>query len=138
MTIWNRIKERLNESLRNKYQGTADKEARIGKSIEKGKSVTIAAPSSMRTMTTTISSPVARSVPTESSTMDIQVPSSAVQDIKYNPKTERADVTFTNGKHSYEYVVDNEDMKAFLNAPSKGKFIAEEWNHNPEHRAPGY
>lgn len=138
MSIWEKIKTQLNERLRGKYTGTAEKEARIEKSIGKGKSVSIAAPSSMRSMTTTISSPFARSVPTESSTMDIQVPSTAVQDIKYNPKTERAEVTFKNGKHSYEYVVDNDDMKAFLNAPSKGKFVAEEWNHNPEHRAPGY
>ena len=142
MNIWNRIKTQLNERLRGKYTGTAEKESRIEKQIDKNKSVNISSPSSQRevNLQMTMTNPNAKSKNTETfdDKFTANVPSTAIQNIHYDPKTERADVTFTNGKHSYEYKVSPEEMKDFLEAPSKGHLVGSTWNNNPHFRAPGY
>jgi hypothetical protein len=68
----------------------------------------------------------------------VQTPSTAIQDVIYDPKTNTASVMFVDGKKYYDYEVTPEQMEEFVNAPSKGHLVATEWNHNPAYRKEGY
>lgn len=149
--FWKRLVESFNENLRNKYQGTSGKEDVIGQKIEKGKTVNIANPTSMRTFTKGDDGTFASGkvlignkqqnfghFDKELETRTAKRTSSAIKEIKYDPAKERAYVDFTNGKHSYEYKVKPNEFNDFLNAPSKGQHVVNLWNHNPHFRAPGY
>ena len=49
------------------------------------------------------------------------IASTAIQDLKYNPKTKIAEVTFRGGSHSYAYPdVPEQNIKDMIRAPSKG------------------
>ena len=62
----------------------------------------------------------------------VSVVSTAIQSIKYDPKKQRAYVIFKNGDGTeYTYKVSPEEFDDFLNAASKGRHVAKEWNKNP-------
>ena len=62
----------------------------------------------------------------------VSVQSTAIQSIKYDPKKQRAYVVFKNGNGTeYTYKVSPEEFDDFLNAASKGRWVAKEWNKNP-------
>lgn len=53
----------------------------------------------------------------------VQVPSTAVKSVTYNPKKENLEVNFVNGKHGYDYPATKEEFKAFMNSDSKGRAV---------------
>lgn len=66
-----------------------------------------------------------------------QVDSTAVQSARFEPSDNSLNIQFRNGNKEYKFSASEDDAKAFLNAPSKGRFIGE-WVRNQSHRYPGY
>ena len=62
----------------------------------------------------------------------VSLVSTAIQSIKYDPNKQRAYVVFKNGDGTeYTYKVTPEEFDDFLNAASKGRWVAKVWNRNP-------
>ena len=55
----------------------------------------------------------------------VQVPSTCVKSVTYNPKKENLEVNFVNGKHPYDYPATKEEFKDFINSESKGRAVRE-------------
>lgn len=53
----------------------------------------------------------------------VQVPSTAVKSVTYNPKRQNLEVNFVNGKHGYDYPATKEEFKKFLESDSKGRAV---------------
>lgn len=144
MRIWDSLIESFNEIVRNKYKGTDNKENKISQNIDKGKTISISNPTSQRTIikgNDYTDGRVETGNTTEENGPDSRlasVASSAIDNVEYNPNTNTASVTFRGGDKIYDYEVKPGEFNNFLNAPSKGKRIAEQWNHNPHFRKPGY
>ena len=51
------------------------------------------------------------------------VPSTAIQSIEWDPKTENAKVQFRGGNKNYDYPMTREELDSFLTADSKGRWI---------------
>ena len=143
--IWNRIKEKVNETFKQdntqdkpKVFRTTDKLDKIKKNVEKNKTVLVYNPLSQRTF---FKNPETDSYidgkievgdeKTSDKEKVVEVVSTAIQSIKYDPKKQRAYVIFKNGNGTeYTYKVSPEEFDDFLNAASKGRHVAKEWNHN--------
>lgn len=145
MNIWNSLIRSFNENLLNKYKGTEDKENKISQNIDKGKTVSISNPTSQRTLTKGLSGYTDGKVEIGNTTAEhdedsrvVSRTSSAIDSVDYDPKTNTASVVFKGGDKAYEYEVKPGEFNSFLNAPSKGQWIAKKWNHNPHFRKPGY
>lgn len=159
MNVWNSILKRFNENLRNKYQGTStDNNKNMLNKIESGKTVSVYNPTSLRTFTkgsqgrnskgqfekrsytqgnveigdTTSSHKKKDYAKTE------QRASSSIKSAEYNPNTNTAKITFRGNNKTYDYNVTPDEFNDFLNADSKGRHVANEWNHNPHFRKEGY
>lgn len=58
-------------------------------------------------------------------TKEVPVSSTAIRKLKYNPKTEKLSVQYTSGNKEYDFPkVPKEVVEEFLDAPSKGKYMA--------------
>ena len=143
--IWNRIKEKINETFKQdntqdkpKVFQTTDKLDKIKKNVEKKNTVLVYNPLSQRTF---FKNPETDSYidgkieigdeKTSDKEKVVSVASTAIQSIKYDPKKQRAYVVFKNGNGTeYTYKVSPEEFDDFLNAASKGRHVAKEWNHN--------
>lgn len=143
--IWDRIKEKINETFKQdntqdkaKVFQTTDKLDKIKKNVEKNKTVLVYNPLSQRTF---FKNPETDSYidgkievgdeKTSDKEKVLSVVSTAIQSIKYDPKKQRAYVVFKNGNGTeYTYKVSPEEFDDFLNAASKGRHVAKEWNHN--------
>lgn len=143
--IWDRIKEKLNETFKTdntqdkpKVFQTTDKLDKIKKNVEKNKTVLVYNPLSQRTF---FKNPETDSYidgkievgdeKTSDKEKVVSVQSTAIQSIKYDPKKQRAYVIFKNGNGTeYTYKVSPEEFDDFLNAASKGRHIAKIWNKN--------
>lgn len=143
--IWDRIKEKINETFKQdntqdkaKVFQTTDKLDKIKKNVEKNKTVLVYNPLSQRTF---FKNPETDSYidgkievgdeKTSDKEKVVSVQSTAIQSIKYDPKKQRAYVVFKNGNGTeYTYKVSPEEFDDFLNAASKGRHVAKEWNHN--------
>ena len=143
--IWDRIKEKINETFKQdsnqdkpKVFQTTDKLDKIKKNVEKNKTVLVYNPLSQRTF---FKNPETDSYidgkieigdeKTSDKEKVVSVVSTAIQSIKYDPKKQRAYVIFKNGNGTeYTYKVSPEEFDDFLNAASKGRHVAKEWNHN--------
>ena len=143
--IWDRIKEKVNETFKQdntkdkpKVFQTTDKLDKIKKNVEKNKTVLVYNPLSQRTF---FKNPETDSYidgkieigdeKTSDKEKVVSVISTAIQSIKYDPKKQRAYVVFKNGNGTeYTYKVSPEEFDDFLNAASKGRWVAREWNHN--------
>ena len=143
--IWDRIKEKINETFKPdntqdkpKVFQTTDKLDKIKKNVEKNKTVLVYNPLSQRTF---FKNPETDSYidgkievgdeKTSDKEKVVSVVSTAIQSIKYDPKKQRAYVIFKNGNGTeYTYKVSPEEFDDFLNAASKGRHVAKEWNHN--------
>lgn len=143
--IWDRIKEKVNETFKTdntqdkaKVFQTTDKLDKIKKNIEKKNTVLVYNPLSQRTF---FKNPETDSYidgkievgdeKTSDKEKVVSVQSTAIQSIKYDPKKQRAYVVFKNGNGTeYTYKVSPEEFDDFLNAASKGRHVAKEWNHN--------
>lgn len=143
--IWDRIKEKINETFKTdntqdkpKVFQTTDKLDKIKKNVEKKNTVLVYNPLSQRTF---FKNPETDSYidgkievgdeKTSDKEKVVSVVSTAIQSIKYDPKKQRAYVVFKNGNGTeYTYKVSPEEFDDFLNAASKGRHVAKEWNHN--------
>lgn len=143
--IWDRVKEKINETFKQdntqdktKVFQTTDKLDKIKKNVEKNKTVLVYNPLSQRTF---FKNPETDSYidgkieigdeKTSDKEKVVSVQSTAIQSIKYDPKKQRAYVVFKNGNGTeYTYKVSPEEFDDFLNAASKGRHVAKEWNHN--------
>ena len=143
--IWDRIKEKINETFKQentqdkpKVFQTTDKLDKIKKNVEKNKTVLVYNPLSQRTF---FKNPETDSYidgkievgdeKTSDKEKVVSVVSTAIQSIKYDPKKQRAYVIFKNGNGTeYTYKVSPEEFDDFLNAASKGRHIAKLWNRN--------
>lgn len=143
--IWNRIKEKINETFKPdniqdkpKVFQTTDKLDKIKKNVEKKNTVLVYNPLSQRTF---FKNPETDSYidgkievgdeKTSDKEKVVSVQSTAIQSIKYDPKKQRAYVVFKNGNGTeYTYKVSPEEFDDFLNAASKGRHVAKEWNKN--------
>ena len=144
--IWDRIKEKVNETFKSdntqdkaKVFQTTDKLDKIKKNVEKKNTVLVYNPLSQRTF---FKNPETDSYidgkievgdeKTSDKEKVVSVQSTAIQSIKYDPKKQRAYVVFKNGNGTeYTYKVSPEEFDDFLNAASKGRWVAQLWNHNP-------
>ena len=145
MRIWESLINTFNENLKNKYQGTEDKENKISQNVDKGKRVTIINPTSQRTIVKGENDYTDGMVEIGNTTAEnsqdrrlVSRTSSAIKNVDYDPTTNTASVTFSNGNKSYDYEVNPEEFNSFLHSPSKGQWVATKWNHNPHFRKPGY
>ena len=143
--IWDRIKEKINETFKQdntqdkpKVFQTTDKLDKIKKNVEKKNTVLVYNPLSQRTF---FKNPETDSYidgkieigdeKTSDKEKVVSVVSTAIQSIKYDPKKQRAYVIFKNGNGTeYTYKVSPEEFDDFLNAASKGRWVARVWNHN--------
>ena len=143
--IWDRIKEKINETFKQdntqdkaKVFQTTDKLDKIKKNVEKNKTVLVYNPLSQRTF---FKNPETDSYidgkievgdeKTSDKEKVVSVVSTAIQSIKYDPKKQRAYVVFKNGNGTeYTYKVSPEEFDDFLNAASKGRWVARVWNRN--------
>ena len=143
--IWDRIKEKINETFKQdntqdkpKVFQTTDKLDKIKKNVEKKNTVLVYNPLSQRTF---FKNPETDSYidgkieigdeKTSDKEKVVSVVSTAIQSIKYDPKKQRAYVIFKNGNGTeYTYKVSPEEFDDFLNAASKGRHVARVWNKN--------
>ena len=146
--IWNRIKEKINETFKPentqekpKVFQTTDKLDKIKKNVEKDKTVLVYNPLSQRTF---FKNPETDSYidgkievgdeKTSDKEKVVSVVSTAIQSIKYDPKKQRAYVIFKNGNGTeYTYKVSPEEFDDFLNAASKGRWVAKVWKNSHFH-----
>ena len=146
--IWDRIKEKINETFKPentqdkpKVFQTTDKLDKIKKNVEKNKTVLVYNPLSQRTF---FKNPETDSYidgkievgdeKTSDKEKVVSVVSTAIQSIKYDPKKQRAYVVFKNGNGTeYTYKVSPEEFDDFLNAASKGRWVAKVWKNSHFH-----
>ena len=146
--IWDRIKEKINETFKPentqdkpKVFQTTDKLDKIKKNVEKNKTVLVYNPLSQRTF---FKNPETDSYidgkievgdeKTSDKEKVVSVVSTAIQSIKYDPKKQRAYVIFKNGNGTeYTYKVLPEEFDDFLNAASKGRWVAKVWKNSHFH-----
>ena len=153
--IWDRIKEKINETFKPdntqdkpdntqdkpKVFQTTDKLDKIKKNVEKNKTVLVYNPLSQRTF---FKNPETDSYidgkievgdeKTSDKEKVVSVISTAIQSIKYDPKKQRAYVIFKNGNGTeYTYKVSPEEFDDFLNAASKGRWVAKVWKNSHFH-----
>lgn len=56
--------------------------------------------------------------------VEAQIPSTAVDEVKYDPKTKVCEVKFVGGKKWYKYEnMSEQQFKTFMNASSKGRYV---------------
>ena len=146
--IWDRIKEKINETFKQdntqdkpKVFQTTDKLDKIKKNVEKKNTVLVYNPLSQRTF---FKNPETDSYidgkievgdeKTSDKEKVVSVISTAIQSIKYDPKKQRAYVIFKNGNGTeYTYKVSPEEFDDFLNAASKGRWVAKVWKNSHFH-----
>lgn len=146
--IWDRIKEKINETFKQdntqdkaKVFQTTDKLDKIKKNVEKKNTVLVYNPLSQRTF---FKNPETDSYidgkievgdeKTSDKEKVVSVVSTAIQSIKYDPKKQRAYVVFKNGNGTeYTYKVSPEEFDDFLNAASKGRHVAKVWKNSHFH-----
>ena len=146
--IWDRIKEKINETFKPentqdkpKVFQTTDKLDKIKKNVEKNKTVLVYNPLSQRSF---FKNPETDSYidgkievgdeKTSDKEKVVSVVSTAIQSIKYDPKKQRAYVIFKNGNGTeYTYRVSPEEFDDFLNAASKGRHVAKVWKNSHFH-----
>lgn len=146
--IWDRVKEKINETFKQdntqdkpKVFQTTDKLDKIKKNVEKKNTVLVYNPLSQRTF---FKNPETDSYidgkievgdeKTSDKEKVVRVQSTAIQSIKYDPKKQRAYVVFKNGNGTeYTYKVSPEEFDDFLNAASKGRWVAKVWKNSHFH-----
>lgn len=66
-----------------------------------------------------------------------QVDSTSIQSARFDPSDSSLNIVYRGGDKEYKYAANENDAKAFLQSPSKGRFI-NWWNVTDSHRYPGY
>lgn len=65
-----------------------------------------------------------------------EIPSTAVKNVKYDPKTKTCSVLFVGGDKWYDYQMSPQQFKSFMAASSKGRYVNNVMKH--KNRMPGY
>lgn len=65
-----------------------------------------------------------------------EIPSTAVKNVKYDPKTKICSVLFVGGDKWYDYQMSPQQFKSFMAASSKGRYVNNVMKH--KNRMPGY
>lgn len=142
MAFWENITNSL-KARKGEFTGTSGKNSeKINKRIDENKSINISNPTSQRTFHKENGSFIDQQIDI-GNTMDGsfdaelgEVVSSAIQNVDYDPNSQIASITFKGGDKPYDYKVSPDEMKEFLDADSKGKWVNDIWkNYN---RMPGY
>lgn len=127
MKFWNNI---INGLLARKgeFSGTSGNEAQIEKAMEKGKSINISNPTSYRTYQN-----VGRNTLNKddidiglSSGKGVELASTAIKSIEFDPASENAKITFTSSDKQYDYPMTTEEFKSFMSSDSKGRWVNKE------------
>lgn len=143
MAFWENITNSL-KARKGEFTGTSGKNnEKINKKIDENKSVNISNPTSQRTFHRDNNGSLLDQQidvgDTSGQNQNVEVGdivSSAIQNVDYDPNSQVASVTFQGGNQSYDYKVSPDEMKEFINAPSKGQWINYIWKFN--NRMPGY
>lgn len=137
MEVGKFLKNKLN-LLKGHYEGKDLDTDKVMKRVDKNKDVFINRPYSDRTFTRNAEGSfvggemlVGNEKASYPDSEVVNLPSTAIADISYNPEKEVASVKFVDGEKTYDYSVTPEEFNDFLNAPSKGRHVAKLWNHNP-------
>lgn len=123
------------------WKNIEDMADKASKALENGKTeITITNPSSMRSFTrgdddTFISGNVAIGSE-ENADKKLDVVSSAINKVRYDAENQKAYITYQGGNKEYEFDVSEDELDAFLRAPSKGRHVQHIWKK--ENRAAGY
>lgn len=112
---------------------------KVSKALDKGKEFQLSRPTSIRSFERndvtgdyrTGFSQIGKGYPTE-----VEVASSAVAEVKYDPNKNIASIRFVNGDKWYDYDVTPEEFQEFIDADSKGQWINYIWKWN--NRIAGY
>lgn len=139
LSIWGRINDSMPVKRQDTYYGTQGSKLVSKNAWDTSKSLQ----KSVKEQETYIISPTSNrwigaegkeSLEPKVGNRRIQVPSTAIEDVIYEPSTNTASVMFTGGKKYYDYEVTPDQMEDFIKAPSKGHHVATLWNYNPEFR----
>lgn len=119
MTIWEQITKNLRAN-KGQFTGTSGKD--LTKELlrtEKGKNTYITSPTSYRTITNNGDEEIGLT-----SGEAKEVASTAIKDIEYDPSSENAKIRYVGGDKQYDFPMTPDEYKAFLTAPSKGRWVA--------------
>lgn len=145
-SIWERIKNSMREDYRKgKFLGTGDDNySAIDQSIDNGREFTINSPSSTRTAVKYNNSYIndnefeigdtTANYPNGDATT-FGVASSAIDSARYDPSDDSLNIVYKGGNKEYKFAAYPNDVKDWVNAPSKGR-LTNEWKVT--HRYPGY
>ena len=128
----------LNQEDEKRFYST-DKMNKLINRVVKGNSVEVKAPTSTHFFTRGeggFSKGKSSLTNEDVSARAISKPSTAIQSVKFDPKTGIASVLFTKGKKWYDYVMNPSQFEDFMNASSKGRYVNEVMHYN--NLLPGY
>lgn len=141
MNIWDSISKSMN-AWKGNFLGTSGNEAKISRKVDKGKSVNISNPTSQRTFHRDASGSLLDQQIDIGNTGegDVgEVVSSAIKNARYDPSDNSLNITYRGGDKEYKFAATPEDVKEWMNAPSKGQ-ITQSWTKkgSDPHTYPGY
>lgn len=130
------LKNKLN-LLKGQYEGKDIDVDKVMKRVDKNKDVFINRPYSDRTFTRNANGSfiggetlIGNEKESHPDSEVVSLPSTAIEDVAYNPENEVATITFVGGGKGYDYKVTPKEFNDFMNAPSKGRHVAKLWNYN--------
>lgn len=132
------LKNKLN-LLKGQYEGKDIDVDKVMKRVDKNKDVFINRPYSDRTFTRNANGSfiggdmlIGNEKGSHPDSEVVSLPSTAIEDVAYNPNDEVASIKFVGGDKTYDYKVTPKEFNDFMNAPSKGRWVSKLWNHNPD------
>lgn len=142
MAFWENITNSL-RARKGEFTGTSGKNnEKINKRIDENKSVNISNPTSQRTFhRSNNGSLLDQQIDIGNTTADNtnaelgEVVSTAIESARYDPNDNSLNITYKGGDKEYKFAATPEDVKEWVDAPSKGQ-ITQEWRET--HRYPGY
>ena len=140
MKFWNNVMNGL-RARKGEFTGTSGNEANISKRIDSNQTVNISSPTSYRTYQN-----VGKGTLDENdidvgltSGKGAEIASTAIKNARYDPTDNSLNITYQGGDKEYKFAATPEDVKKWMNSPSKGK-ITQSWTKNGSdpHTYPGY
>lgn len=154
--IWNGVQNSMRDWYNITYQGTKKNTAALTDLANQGQGFMLNAPTSYRRSfakqnrddkgrfksgfkysDTEIAQSMDKNIGDNKKLHDVE--STAIQSARYDPTDGSLNVVYKGGDKEYKFAATPEDVEAFLNAPSKGQFMAT-WKRNGSdpHTYPGY
>lgn len=140
MKFWDNITRSL-KARKGEFAGTSGNEANISKRIDNSQTVNISNPTSYRTYQN-----VGKGTLDENdidvgltSGQGAEIASTAIKNARYDPTDDSLNITYQGGDKEYKFAATPEDVKKWMNAPSKGR-ITQSWTKggSDPHTYPGY